>query len=129
MGAAAFIRHSVGAPNRAAMYYLLQTLALCLVGGALLVAEARADEPQRPDPPGQRCLSAAEQRAAVSAKRAMPLASALKMVRRSERANLVNARLCEVAGKLIYEVTLLRRDGKVRRASVDALTGALVGER
>lgn len=73
------------------------------------------------------CLSKAEQRAAVAAHRAIPLAEALKSPRiRAARAEIVRARLCRRGEGLVYVLTLLARSGKVTRASVDAANGELI---
>jgi len=84
--------------------------------------------------PGQaeeraRCLTRDQQRAAIADKRAVPLATAIRTIRRTPR-EVVNARLCEQSGRLVYLLTVLARDGKVRRATVDASNGTvLAGER
>ncbi|HVZ50463.1 MAG TPA: hypothetical protein VG986_00730 [Pseudolabrys sp.] len=76
------------------------------------------------------CLSKAEQRAAVAAHRAVPLAHALKSLRaHGLRAELVRARLCRRGDGLVYVLTLLARSGKVTRASVDAANGELMNGR
>jgi uncharacterized membrane protein YkoI len=45
------------------------------------------------------------------------------------RGELVRARLCQDKERLVYHLTVLPRDGKVRRAIVDASNGTLVSER
>jgi uncharacterized membrane protein YkoI len=76
-----------------------------------------------------RCLTRDQQRAAIAEKRAVPLATAIRTIRRTPR-EVVNARLCEQSGRLVYLLTVLARDGKVRRATVDASNGTvLAGER
>ena len=70
------------------------------------------------------CLSKAEQRAAVAANKAIPLAQAIKSLREhGHRAELVRARLCHRGDNLAYMLTLLARSGKVTLATVDATTG------
>jgi hypothetical protein len=79
------------------------------------------------------CLSAEEQRAAIAAGQAVPLAAAVRSVRGSVRARgareVVNARLCREASSLVYVLTVLARDGKVSRATIDAGSGRLVDAR
>jgi hypothetical protein len=104
---------------------------LPLLAAALLLAVApgRAAEPMR-------CLSRDEQRAAIAAGSAVPLASVMQTLQLAPR-EVVRARLCHGSGQaseptadhLIYLLTLLGRDGKVRRTTVDAATGTQVGER
>jgi uncharacterized membrane protein YkoI len=42
---------------------------------------------------------------------------------------LVRARLCQESERLIYLLTVLPRDGKVRRVVVDAKNGAVISVR
>jgi hypothetical protein len=74
------------------------------------------------------CLAGDEQRAAIANGKAMPLATVLHTLHRAPR-DVVKARLCHEPERLIYMLTLLGRDGKVKRATVDATNGAMVGER
>jgi uncharacterized membrane protein YkoI len=76
-----------------------------------------------------RCLSRNEQRAAIADGRAVPLATALRSLGNRARGELVRARLCQDDDRLVYQLTVLPRDGKVRRATVDASNGTVVGER
>jgi uncharacterized membrane protein YkoI len=76
------------------------------------------------------CLGKAEQRAAVAAQRAVPLAQAIKALRQNgKRAEVVRARLCRRGDRLVYVLTLLPRSGKVTLATVDAATGELINGR
>jgi len=74
------------------------------------------------------CLSAQEERAAIASGKAVPFASVIRTLHRAPK-DVIGARLCQEGDRLIYMLTLLGRDGKVRRASVDAASGAVVGER
>jgi uncharacterized membrane protein YkoI len=74
------------------------------------------------DPPA--CLSQDQRRAAVATHRAIPLARAMRDVRRrTAGAEVVGARLCYHGSDLVYVLTVLARDGKVVRASVNAASG------
>jgi uncharacterized membrane protein YkoI len=95
---------------------LLFTLALL----AILSLPAAAEEQPR-------CLSRAEQRAAIAAGQAIPLATARKMLRQRMNGELVRARLCHESGRLIYRLTVLARDGKVRQVTIDATNGTVIG--
>jgi hypothetical protein len=75
------------------------------------------------------CFSRNEQRAAIADGRAVPLATALQSLPNRVRGELVRARLCQDNERLVYQLTVLPRDGKVRRATVDASTGTLMSER
>jgi hypothetical protein len=74
---------------------------------------------------GGRCLSRQEQRARIAARTVVPLAKAARAVK-GRRDTLLNARLCERNGRLVYLLTVLVRGGKVLRAAVDARSGALI---
>ena len=77
------------------------------------------------DPPT--CLSPDQRRAAVATHRAIPLARAVRDVRhRLAGAEVVGARLCYHGDELVYVLTVLARDGKVTRASVNAASGVLI---
>jgi uncharacterized membrane protein YkoI len=76
------------------------------------------------------CLNRQEQRAAIASGQAIPLAQAVRSVRGSVRARgsreVVKARLCKHENGLVYVLTVLARDGKVSRATIDAGSGRLV---
>jgi uncharacterized membrane protein YkoI len=75
------------------------------------------------------CLSDAELRAEIVAKRAIPQAAALKAARTAVSAEPVRARLCQRDGALVYVITALAKDGKVTRLTLDAATGRVLGQR
>jgi uncharacterized membrane protein YkoI len=95
---------------------LLMTLALL----AKLSLPAAAQEQPR-------CLTRAEQRTAIAAGEAIPLATARQMLHQRMNGELVRARLCRESGRLIYRLTVLARDGKVRQVTVDATNGTVIG--
>ena len=82
---------------------------------AMLTSSAAAQE--RPS-----CLTSAEQRAAIAAREAVPLAT----VRQRVSGELLRARLCRDSRRLIYLLTVLARDGKVRQVTVDATNGTVI---
>ena len=104
-----------------------QTLAAAAMLIALgAVAPASADEQLV-------CLNGQEQRAAIANGKTIPLAAAVRSVRGSVRARgsreVVKARLCKEGNRLVYLLTVLTRDGKVSRATVDAGSGRVVDAR
>jgi hypothetical protein len=102
---------------------LLATVLVIGALGAPAVAAVAADAP----PHRGTCLTKAEQRAAVAAHRAVPLAQAIKTLHaKGHRAEVVRARLCRHSDNLVYVLTLLAHSGKVTRASVDAANGELI---
>jgi hypothetical protein len=74
------------------------------------------------------CLAGDEQRAASLNGKTMPLATVIHTLHRAPK-DVIKAQLCQDSDRLIYKLTLLGRDGKVKRATVDAVNGAVVGER
>jgi uncharacterized membrane protein YkoI len=79
------------------------------------------------DLPEYGCLSKAEQRAALASHQAISLAKASKAARKHGRhSEVLRARLCRRGEDLVYELTLLARNGKVRRVTVDAGNGELI---
>jgi hypothetical protein len=74
------------------------------------------------------CLTGDEQRAAIANGKAVPLATVIHVLHRAPK-DVIKAQLCQEPERLIYMLTLLGRDGKVKRTIVDATNGAVVGER
>lgn len=72
------------------------------------------------------CLTKEQRRAVAAAGKVVPLAKAIRAAR-GHRGDVVRARLCHGPNGFVYLLTLLARDGRVTRASVDAGTGRLVG--
>jgi hypothetical protein len=72
----------------------------------------------------RRCLNKEQQRAAIAAGKAVRLGVALRAVKR--RGDVVRARLCEGSNGLVYMLTVLARDGKVTRVTVDATSGSVL---
>jgi hypothetical protein len=116
---------TIGRPSRKAraLSWSALRLACRLAAGLALIAPngGFAAEPAH-------CLSGDEERAAIASGKAVPFASVILTLHRAPK-DIIGARLCHEGDRLIYLLTLLGRDGKVRRATVDAASGAVVGER
>jgi uncharacterized membrane protein YkoI len=94
----------------------------CLVAFVLFAAVGPA---AAADPPV--CLSQDQRRAAIASHQAIPLARAVRDIRRrAAGAEVVGARLCYRGSDLVYMLTVLARDGKVLHASVNAASGTIV---
>src|SRR5690242_1786781 len=91
--------------------------ALALLLAALPLAGARADDDQ------ERALSARE------AGRALPLARILERAQRDTPGQVLGVELEDEGGQVIYEVKVLRPDGRVRMLAYDAATGKPVAHR
>jgi uncharacterized membrane protein YkoI len=76
-----------------------------------------------------RCLSRDQQRVAIKERRAVPLATVRRALRGRVPGELVRARLCLESKRLIYLLTVLPRDGKVRRVTIEARSGAIISVR
>ncbi|MDB5569059.1 MAG: hypothetical protein JWN93_242 [Hyphomicrobiales bacterium] len=73
--------------------------------------------------PASACLSAPDTRTAIQRhKLADPMAT-LREAGRKQKADPLRSRLCRWGEKFVYEIALLRRDGKVIRVFVDAADG------
>jgi uncharacterized membrane protein YkoI len=73
----------------------------------------------------QRCLSKEQARAAVASGKAVRISVALKAVKR-RGSEVVGVHLCEGGKGLVYRLTVLARDGKVTRVTVDATSGSVL---
>jgi hypothetical protein len=111
-------RGSAGQPGRPARFCAVFALAAVLAG---VPGGGFAAEPVH-------CLNGDEQRAAIAGGKAVPLASVIHALHRAPK-DVIKAQLCQEPDRLIYLLTLLGRDGKVKRTTVDAISGAVVGER
>jgi hypothetical protein len=100
-------------------------LRAALAGGALGALALVPIGALAAEPP--HCLSGEEQRAAIASGKAVPYASVIRTLHRAPK-EVIAARLCQESDRLVYMLTLLGRDGKVRHATVDAENGAVVGE-
>src|SRR5579862_8785805 len=74
---------------------------------------------------GHACLDQKERRAEIESGRVVRLATALRAARSKMPGTLVRARLCRGNDGLVYVLTVLARDGKVARLTVDAVKGTL----
>ena len=97
------------------MTRLRATLAACLVIATLTPALAGPNH----------CLSPDERRAKIATHQVVPLSKAMRAAKVGRR-ELVRASLCERNDRLVYLLTVLGRDGKVTRATVDAGSGTVV---
>src|ERR1700688_2507280 len=83
--------------------------------------------PVRAAEPVHACLDQKERRAEIESGRVVPLDAALRAARSKIPGTLVRARLCHGNDGLVYVLTVLARDGKVARLTVDGVKGTLVG--
>jgi uncharacterized membrane protein YkoI len=96
----------------------------------LALSPARAEDAVRPEPaaePALTCLNQKERHAEIESGRVVRLTTALRAAKARMSGTLVQARLCRGHDGLVYVLTVLARDGKVARITVDAIKGALIG--
>jgi hypothetical protein len=94
---------------------ILAAALACLVSGPRASAASSRD-----------CLTNAESRDVVRHNNLARPAAALKEAAGRARAEPLRSRLCRWNSEFIYEITLLRPDGKMTRVSVRAKDGLIV---
>jgi hypothetical protein len=104
-------------PFMARSFVLLASAVLTLAGSSVCAAAPLL------------CLSPEERRAAIAGRQAVPLARAVSSVRRSVPGEVVRAQLCRNGGALVYMLTVLSRNGRVTRATLDAANARLLERR
>jgi uncharacterized membrane protein YkoI len=97
----------------------------------LALAPAQAEQAARPkhSAAAPACLDQTERWAAEKTGRVINLASAMRAAKKRMPGAVVRARLCHGKSGLVYVLTVLARDGKVARLTVDAAKGTVVGQR
>jgi hypothetical protein len=111
----------------------------CIVRAAIIaltvltLVPARAEGPVRPRHPAvaaaRACLNQKERRAAYESGKVIHLAAAMRAAKKRMPGAVVRARLCRGKDGLVYVLTVLARDGKVARLTVDAAKGTVTGKR
>ncbi len=93
---------------------------LGLVAAAMAFAGvcARAEERARSE-----CYSTAQTREEIARLRLVEPFALMQAASREMQGDPISARLCRFDQIYIYEISLLRRDGHIVRAVVDAITG------
>ncbi|MGE0564702.1 MAG: hypothetical protein AB7O50_09330 [Pseudolabrys sp.] len=97
-------------------------IAALLIAGLALLAPGQAAAADRGV---DGCLAKEERRVARASGRALRL-SEVRTKLNIRRSDIINVRLCESPAGLVYLLTLLPRNGKVSRVTVEAATGAVV---
>ena len=98
--------------------------ALCLGLAALVGVGIPA--PAKADSAGD-CLTAAEARDLLRGQSLATVAMAQGEAARRAHAEPLRSRLCRWNNELVYEIILLRRDGKLTHVSVRAKDGQIIG--
>lgn len=77
--------------------------------------------------PERECYSAAQSRERIAVRK---LAEPFRLMANAAarfQSEAIGAKLCRWKEQLVYEITLLRRDGRVIHVSMNAVTGQLIG--
>jgi hypothetical protein len=98
-------------------------------GARLEHAQKAARPPHAGTTRAHACLNQKERRAVIESGRIIRLATAMRVAKRRMPGTVVRARLCRARTGLVYVLTVLARDGKVARLTVDAVKGRVIGKR
>ena len=121
--ASLFISHSAAIGDSLAMtcWRALQMAAAILAGSGL---QGGAAERRRPV-----CLSEAETRLAVEQRKMIPPVRAVEAAQKVDAGESVSMRLCHDDATMIYDIAILRPDGRLVHVLIDAGTGGLAAPR
>jgi uncharacterized membrane protein YkoI len=72
------------------------------------------------------CLSPAETREEIKAKRLREPFAVLKFAAQHFKAEALSAKLCRIDDEMVYEIALLHKDGRYFHARVSAVSGKLL---
>lgn len=97
----------------------LKRLRLAGAAAVALMGSARADER-----PTIECYSTSQTRDAIFAHKLAEPFGMMRAAGNQMQGDPIGARLCKIHDEFIYEVSLLRRDGRIMKILVDATTGA-----
>jgi len=73
------------------------------------------------------CFSAAETRAKIAADKLAEPFPLMRGLAAEHRADAIGVKLCDTGGALVWEIELLRKDGRLIQAILDAATGKPLG--
>lgn len=90
------------------------------------VTEHPPQHPAEHPAPERVCLTAAQAREIVAARRLAEPFRVMQTTARHFQAEALRAKLCRRKDELVYEITLLRRDGRVIHVSLNAVSGKIV---
>lgn len=105
---------------------LRQPSAMRLIPLTLLMVLAASAAPAKGARRVWSCMNVSETREAVAAHRLIEPMRAVRSAEKSTRAEPLHSRLCQSHEMFIYELTLLRRDGKVIRLFMNAANGVFL---
>lgn len=105
--------------------------AVILAFSVITLVSALAEEPGVPPhvaaTAARACLDHKERESANESGKVIHLAAAIRAAKKRMSGTVVRARLCQSKHGLVYVLTVLARNGKVARLTVDAGKGTLAG--
>jgi hypothetical protein len=90
---------------------------------AILAALAIAERAKAADKTSLECFPVAETRQMIAARQLADPFASMQAASSAEHGEPIGAKLCRGSEGLIYEISLLRGDGRIVRIRVDAATG------
>ena len=100
-----------------------------LIVTAILAAGAAAAKERRAPSPAWACMNDSQTRAAVAEHKLIEPLRAVRNAELATRADPLHSRLCQAHQLFVYELTLLRPDGKVIRLFMNAANGTYLKKR
>jgi hypothetical protein len=119
---ATFMERSLSLSEHLSMRFLISGLVAAIAAGTLFCSGLKA-EPQRE----RMCYSTAETRDKIAADGLSEPFTTMRNVAVKAQAEAIGAKLCRRSDELVYEISLLRLDGRVIQIIVDAKTGRTLG--
>lgn len=93
----------------------------------LIMAEFALAVPARAEPELERkCFSTDESREKINANGLFEPFHVLRSAAARLQAQVIGLKLCRIKGELVYELSLLRHDGRIIHLSADAKTGEIL---
>jgi len=96
---------------------------------AIVLPIAASPLPNVQPEPGRACLSASETREAVAARKLTNPVDTMRRASELVRGEALRAKLCAWNQELVYEITVLRPDGRLIRVYLNANDGHAFGAR
>jgi hypothetical protein len=111
-------------PTAAFMFCARLTLAAIAAGAADCAwAAGETERAEAPAPPHAQCFSTAQTRERIEAHRLVDPFACMRAAAREHQGEALGARLCHIDDLFLYEISLLRPDGRILRLLFDAATG------
>jgi uncharacterized membrane protein YkoI len=118
---AIFMAHSLSPRQPWGMVYFIAVIVAAYLGSST----AARTEPE----PDRVCFSTAEAREKIHAHGLLAPFRVMRSAASRSQAEAIGAKLCRWSEEFVYEISLLRRDGRVIHVFVNAKTGLVIGSK